>query len=295
MVTNLFDNHAHMGPKDMLASAAARQNTGFPKNPPDAIYRIDSNLEAMDRLKIAHRVLSPPPLLYGYELDASVQHDHCRKLNDWIVEATMDDRLLPMGLLPLGAPEAVCQELDRCINQLGMHYFAIGTHVNGSHLDEIVHDVVWQRLSEANALVMMHPWNQRDTERLNSYGLENTLGIPIETAVAAARLIGSGVMTRHNNLNIMLAHGGGALMSVLDRMDKAWLIFDKGVKGPRPSEVARKFYYDTVVFTPEHLRFLGEFVGSDHILFGTDSPFGMGIDDPQGLLIEAGVSVTDTV
>ena len=295
MATGLFDNHAHMGPRDAVDAAAARQQTGFPKNPPDAIYSADSNLEAMDRLGIERRVLSLPPLLYGYELEASAQPEHCRRLNDWIVEATEDDRLLPMGLLPLGAPEAVSEELDRCIDQLGMHYFAIGTHVDGAHLDDLVPDAVWQRLGEAGTLVMMHPWNQRDIERLDAYGLDNTLGIPFETAVAAARLIGAGVMTRHDNLNIMLAHGGGALMGVLDRMDKAWMVFGKGEKGPKPSDLARRFYYDTVVFAPEHLQFLGEFAGSDHLLFGTDSPFGMGIDDPESLFAAAGVSVRDTV
>ncbi len=294
MAAGLFDNHAHMGPKEGLDEAAARDETGFPKNPPEAIFRPDRNLEAMDKLGIERRVLSPPPLLYGYELAAAEQLEQCRHLNDWIVEATADDRLLPMGLLPLGAPEEVEGELDRCVEQLDMHYFAIGTHVDGAHLDEQVSDAVWQKLGEVGALVMMHPWNQRDTERLDGYGLDNTLGIPFETAVAAARLIGAGVMTRHDNLKIMLAHGGGALNGVLDRMDKAWSIFGKDKDAPKPSEVARKFYYDTVVFDPEHLRFLGELVGSDHILFGTDSPFGMGIDDPKGLLEAAGVSVTDT-
>ena len=294
MAIGLFDNHAHMGPKEALDEAAARQKTGFPKIPPEAIFRADRNLQAMDKLGIERRVLSPPPLLYGYELDASAQPEHCRHLNNWIVEATEDDRLLPMGLLPLGAPEAVVEELDCCVEQLGMHYFAIGTHVGGAHLDEQVPDSVWQKLGGVGALVMMHPWNQRDSDRLDAYGLANSLGIPFETAVAAARLIGAGVMTRHDDLKIMLAHGGGALNGVLDRMDKAWSIFEKGESKPKPSEVARRFYYDTVVFAPEHLRFLGELVGSDHILFGTDSPFGMGIDDPEALLREAGVSVTDT-
>ena len=294
MAAGLFDNHAHMGPKAALDKAAARQETGFPKNPPEAIFRADRNLEAMDRLGIERRVLSPPPLLYGYELDAAEQPEHCRRLNDWIVEATEDDRLLPMGLLPLGAPDAVAAELDRCVEQLGMHYFAIGTHVDGAHLDEQVPDSVWRKLGEIGALVMMHPWNQRDSNRLDAYGLANTLGIPFETAVAAARLIGAGVMTRHDGLKIMLAHGGGALNGVLDRMDKAWTIFGNNEKGPKPSEIARCFYYDTVVFDPEHLRFLGELVGSDHILFGTDSPFGMGIDDPEALLKAAGVSVAET-
>ena len=186
MTTGLFDNHAHMGPKAAIEEAAARGETGFPRNPPEAIFRADRNLEAMDKLGIERRVLSPPPLLYGNELAAAEQPEHCRHLNDWIVEATADDRLLPMGLLPLGAPEAVGDELDRCVGQLGMHYFAIGTHVDGAHLDEQVPDAVWQKLGEVGALVMMHPWNQRDTERLDGYDLENTLGIPFETAVAAA-------------------------------------------------------------------------------------------------------------
>lgn len=294
MPTGLFDNHAHMGPKEKIEIAVAKQMTGFPKDPPEAMFRVDRNLEAMDKQGIEHRVLSPPPLLYGYELAANEQPEHCRRINDWIVKETEDDRLFPMGILPLGAPDAISDELDRCVNQLGMHYFAIGTHVGGAHLDKEVPEEVWQKFSSTGVLVMMHPWNQRDTDRLDAYGLENTLGIPIETAVAAARLIGAGVMTRHQDIKIMLAHGGGALSGVLDRMDKAWELFGKDSNKPKPSEVARKFYYDTVVFAPEHLRFLSELVGSDRILFGTDSPFGMGIDDPTRLLATSGVCISDT-
>ena len=157
MASGLFDNHAHMGPKDALDVAAARQQTGFPKNPPDAIYRADSNLETMDRLGIERRVLSPPPLLYGYELEASAQPEHCRRLNDWIVEATEDDRLLPMGLLPLGAPDAVGEELDRCIDLCTISLLA---HMSMVHIS-----TTWFLTPSGNVLPKLAPssWCIRGT------------------------------------------------------------------------------------------------------------------------------------
>jgi aminocarboxymuconate-semialdehyde decarboxylase len=46
----------------------------------------------------------------------------------------------------------------------------------------------------------------------------------------------------------------------------------------------RRFYYDTVVYTPRNLRFLIDVVRADRVVFGTDWPAPMTFDDPVGRL-----------
>ena len=65
-------------------------------------------------------------------------------------------------------------------------------------------------------------------------------------------------------------------------MDKGWEKFPDSrgrTQGP-PSTYANRFYYDTVVFKDTHLRFLIDTVGIDRMVFGTDWPAPMDVDDP---------------
>ena len=54
---------------------------------------------------------------------------------------------------------------------------------------------------------------------------------------------------------------------------------------PRPpSEYLAMFYFDTMVFAPDQIRFLVTRYGADHVLLGTDYPYDMGVTDPLDLI-----------
>ncbi|MDQ3477327.1 MAG: amidohydrolase [Actinomycetota bacterium] len=81
----------------------------------------------------------------------------------------------------------------------------------------------------------------------------NVGGRPTETAVAAAALVLGGVLDRHPTLRIVLAHGGGAFLALLTRIDRCTAMLP-GITPPEhaPSEYARRFWYDTLVYDPGH-------------------------------------------
>ena len=54
----------------------------------------------------------------------------------------------------------------------------------------------------------------------------------------------------------------------------------RGTLPKPPSHYLRKFYVDTVVFTPHQLEYLVRLFGADHVLMGTDYPFDMAEYDP---------------
>ena len=45
-----------------------------------------------------------------------------------------------------------------------------------------------------------------------------------------------------------------------------------------------RLYADSILFSARALRFLIDCVGADHVLLGSDYPFGMGLDDPVGAI-----------
>jgi len=55
-------------------------------------------------------------------------------------------------------------------------------------------------------------------------------------------------------------------------------------------EVVKWFYYDTILFEPEILEFLVSEAGPDHVLLGSDCPFGIGDPDPTRVVEKANIS-----
>lgn len=52
-----------------------------------------------------------------------------------------------------------------------------------------------------------------------------------------------------------------------------------------PSTYLRRFYYDSIVYTEEALRFLIDQVGVDRVVFGSDWPYDMAQDWPVSWII----------
>jgi predicted TIM-barrel fold metal-dependent hydrolase len=106
------------------------------------------------------------------------------------------------------------------------------------------------------------------------------LGFPFETTAAAVRLILDGLLDRHPNLRIILAHAGGALPFLAGRLEKCVSVDAVArAKLKRPfREYLEMLLYDAVTYAAEPLRALIAQVGSDRVMFGTDHPFG--IADP---------------
>jgi len=117
------------------------------------------------------------------------------------------------------------------------------------------------------------------------------VGFPLDTGLAAASFILSGVMARHPRLRIGFSHGGGALGSLLGRMDQGWRL-TKGFGGAAaeaPSEVARRMFYDSNVYDPAYLAHLATHVAPGQVFLGTDYPYDILQTDPVAFLRRASV------
>jgi aminocarboxymuconate-semialdehyde decarboxylase len=119
-----------------------------------------------------------------------------------------------------------------------------------------------------------------------------------ETATAAASLVIGGVLDRYPDLDILLAHGGGAFLSLLPRIERFWA----NLKDPagcvnRPSSYARRFFYDSLVFDPDAVAALIGRVGADRVGVGTDYPFAIAERPAGAALLSAGLpaAVTEAV
>jgi aminocarboxymuconate-semialdehyde decarboxylase len=92
----------------------------------------------------------------------------------------------------------------------------------------------------------------------------------------------AGVLERHPELRILLAHGGGGLHAVRGRLRRAFSVrpeaSSRSAAGPDAS--LRGFYYDSLTHDPAMLADLVAYAGADHVLLGSDRPFDMGTERP---------------
>jgi predicted TIM-barrel fold metal-dependent hydrolase len=200
--------------------------------------------------------------------------------------------------LPMGDVDAALTEVDRAVGELGALGVQIYTHVNGLPLDDPRFEPLFARMAELDRAIWVHParnssWPDYPTERKSRYELWWLFGWPYDTSAFMARLVFSGVFTRHPELKVITHHAGGMVPFFSGRVGPGMDSF--GARTPeeerelveseldeRPIDAFRRFYADTAVFgAPHALRCAYEFFGAEHMLFASDMPF----DPVQGSFI----------
>jgi aminocarboxymuconate-semialdehyde decarboxylase len=144
--------------------------------------------------------------------------------------------------------------------------------------------------------LMLHPYYVGAKPGLEDFYLVNSMGNPLDTSVAAVRLIHSGALDRFPALRVGLVHAGGFLPYQLGRFDHAFAVRAEArvaIDRP-PSSYLDRFWMDTITHGDEALRFLAERIGPDRLYIGTDQPFDMADAAPVERLERVGIDVDAT-
>jgi len=195
--------------------------------------------------------------------------------------AQVPDRLVGLGLVPLQHPERIVECLDDAVLGRGLAGVEISSFAGDVELSDERLEPFWARAAELGCIVFLHPFGCSLDERLDRFYLSNTVGQPTENAVALSHLIFAGVLDRHPDLKLVVAHGGGYLPFAIGRSDRAWQVRPEA-RGcvHAPSSYLSKIWFDTVVHDPAAVRHLVDVAGASQVVLGSDYPFDMGLDEP---------------
>jgi len=253
---------------------------------------LEVRLAAMDKAGVDMQAVASVPQSYAWAGRALAERI-VALTNEAVAGfcARQPGRLLPVGTVALQHPELAAEQLRQAVTELGLRGVQISTAAApGLELDDPRLAGFWAAAEEFSAAVLIHPWGCTLGSRLNAYYLFNTVGNPVETALALSRVIFSGLLERHPGLKIWSAHGGGYLPSYIVRADHAWNAREDARTTQRPpSELLRRTFTDSLVYTPEQLRHLVAVMGPGQVTLGSDYPFDMGVDDPVDRLAAAGL------
>jgi aminocarboxymuconate-semialdehyde decarboxylase len=246
----------------------------------------DAKLADMVERGIDVSLMSLSPTLFYYWIKAADGRAFARLANESLAEVARasNGRIEGVASLPMQDPAAAAEELRRAVDELGLRGAQIGTSVEGKQLDAEDFAPLWEAADALGAVLILHPYYVGPVPGLEDYYLTNSFGNPRDTALAASRLIHSGLFIRFPRVRIVLVHAGGFLPYQMGRFDHAWRVRPEPKErlDRPPSEYLDHFWFDTITHNDNALAWLVDFAGDDRVMLGTDLPYDMGDVDPVG-------------
>lgn len=298
-----IDTHAHILPRDWPNLAEKYADDRFPVIVhTDGRHRIykdgkffreiwpntwDPQLRIDDyaRFGVQTQVISTVPVLFSYWAKPHQALELHRHLNDHTAEVcrTHPRHYAGIGTVPLQSPTLAIQEMERCVEQLGLAGVQIGSHVEDWNLDAPELFPFFQAAADLGAAILVHPWDMMGKDSMPKYWLPWLVGMPAEQSRAACCLIFGGVLERLPGLRVCLAHGGGSFPYTIGRIEHGFrmrpdLVATDNARSPR--EYFQRLFFDSCVHDPQALRYLIDVAGAEHVMLGTDYPFPLGEQSP---------------
>jgi aminocarboxymuconate-semialdehyde decarboxylase len=310
-MTECIDVHTHVVPESFPPYAGKGRDVPWPsmaeahachkhvmisgkvyRTVSDGCWSVPRRIEDMGGMRVSRQALSPMPELLSYWLPMPDGGALIRFLNEQIAAmvARAPERFVGLGAVPLQDVDRAVEELQY-VKKLGFAGVEIASHVNGVSIGDARFEPFFAAAEQLGAAVFVHALRPAGQERIVGAFTEQAVCFPGDIALACASMITGGIAARHPRLRIAFSHGGGAMALLLPRLVHAWKAIPKARESltESPAEIAKRFFYDHLVFDPAAVKFLVGSFGASQVLIGSDYPFNMGDPDPLGTLEKAGL------
>jgi aminocarboxymuconate-semialdehyde decarboxylase len=235
--------------------------------------------------------------------------DWARRFNDYFAEVCQNHRgrFYFYATLSYQDIDEAQKELERATLELGAKGLLIYSNINGKSLVSPEFYPIYALAEKYSLPIFIHPARPLVADVLQqdkNFGAVTTgvFGYTLDTSLAVVSLIWHGVLEKCPGLCVVHAHTGGVVPYLAGRMEE---LYSLSVTRTRRSEFElpytpseyyrRQVYPDSVSTFLPAVRCCIEYVGTRHVLLGTDYAHRMGTwDRAVGLVKELGLSEVDT-
>jgi aminocarboxymuconate-semialdehyde decarboxylase len=255
-----------------------------------AMTDVSRRLEDMDRVGIDVEVisLSTPNVFFA---GAGHQPEIARIVNDAYAEliAKHPARFKGFASIPMDDPNAAVAELHRAIDELKLNGVILLGNIGGKPLTSAEYRPFFAEANRMKLCILLHPMLPANAEPFREYVLGPIVGFMFDTTLAVARMCFDGLLREFPDIRWIVAHLGGAVPYLMERMDNGWRDFPecRAKIDELPSTYLKRLYYDTVNFNPHMLRMVHEMMGADRMVLGSDYPHLLGSIDRAVSSIES--------
>jgi len=177
------------------------------------------------------------------------------------------------ALLPLPDVDGALEELAYALDVLRLDGVGLFSSYDGRYLGDPSFDPVFDELHRRKAIVFVHPTHCEAPAETNLGAPHFVVEYVFDTTRAIVNLIFAGTLKRCPDIRVIVAHGGGAVPFLAQRISMMETHrHAKKVTGVIPT--LRSLYYEIASTTAAYaLRSLQELAGATRILWGSDLPF----------------------
>ncbi|MFJ9370695.1 amidohydrolase family protein [Nocardia sp. NPDC101769] len=301
-----IDFHHHMLPPQLLDALGAHDihTIGGEPIPP---WKPEASLDIMDRSTIARAILSVPiPLHFLDPAAASILATEVNRYGEDCARR-WPDRFGYFASLPLPTVDAAVAEAISALDEHGASGVAMLSNHAGLYQGDPLLDPLYEELDKRHAVAFVHPavstngmYPTQPGDGSPVPGIQpSQLEFGFDSTRAVANLLLHQVDRRFPNIRFVFTHSATCVPSVLHKLlDRKPLVDaytaylrDHGTPPPARDVLEqlhtaeagarqriRWFYFDTALSTATPvLDALTSIVSTNHILLGTDFPFGQEI------------------
>ena len=240
---------------------------------PIKIPDIETQLQSMDKWQIrtAMTSLTPRVILKNMHQLRVV----ARTCNEFQARMVLEhpSRFGSFALLPLPDVDGALEEITYALDILHLDGVGLFSSVSDRYLGDPLFDPVFEELNRRSAVVFIHPTHCEAPTVTNLGAPPFVVEYVFDTTRAIVNLIFTGTLKRYPDIRLIVAHGGGAVPYLAQRIS----MLEGHRRAPQVADVipqVRALYYEIASATAGYaLRALQELTDSTHILWGSDLPF----------------------
>lgn len=239
----------------------------------------DQRVAYMEQRGIDAAVLSSAP--GAEELPIEVSLPLCKKINDSIYDhmKRYPGRFFGSAALPLHDIDAACDELKRCVTELGFVAWHAHALFLNEGLDEERFFPVFKTAAELGIYVYLHP-RCSSYDRLEGFDFPLAgpgLGFTMDTQITVIRMMLKGVFERLPDLKIMLGHLAEGLPFYLERLESR--LHSHPSKANKMEHSVSHYFKNNILASTSGNTSAAAFecvkkvMGIERMFIGTDHPF----------------------
>jgi aminocarboxymuconate-semialdehyde decarboxylase len=214
------------------------------------------------------------------ELPVKESIEWAQKINNIFAEIceTYQGRFYFLATLPPGDVDEALKEMERAHKELGARGFQMYSSIEGELVTEKKFYPIFEKAAEYGVPVKIHPsFRPLTTEAMQKVGLPLQLyGFTLDTTMALTLMLFQGMFEKLPGLKVIHSHLGGMAPYMMGRIDTAFKRYSKEICVDctlPPSEAYKTHVYiDTLSMHVPAIKCAYEYMGIDHLLFGTDYP-----------------------
>lgn len=239
-------------------------------------WDMDSRREAMAAAGVTHQVLSPMPELFSYWAKPSDANRFCTAINEWTADRVHADRVSfsGLGIVPAQDIDLACDALAS-LKQLGLSGVELGSMVGERPVTDALYRPLFAEAERLGLCVLVHAFHPIHERYVPAGMAANGATFPIESTFAAAAVVVNGLSRGLPDLRLAFSHGGGGTALTAWRLEHLWNTVPQFAEtlAESPLTTLRKFFYDSLLYDGDAIRYLVGVLGARAVCVGTDYPF----------------------